>query len=89
MEHSQSNERPKDDIWCRLSDAIDNMSIGYAAIVVALAGLHSAWRDERMVQPPEAARQWVHVAASVIWIALLLGALLMKLPPKERPAQRD
>jgi hypothetical protein len=65
------------------------MSLGYVAIVFALAGFHSAWRDDRMVQPPEAARQWVHVAASVIWIVLLLCALLTKLPAAARPDKGD
>jgi hypothetical protein len=65
----------------RFADIIENMSIGYLAILLALAGLGSAWRGadrtlHRTWQPPEFVGQWIQLAAGIVWIVLLVMASL-------------
>lgn len=65
----------------RFAEIVENMSIGYLAIMLALAGFGSAWRDaDRSWQPPESVSQWIQFAAGIVWATLVVIALLNGLP---------
>jgi threonine/homoserine efflux transporter RhtA len=61
----------------RFAEIVENMSIGYLAILLALAGLGKAWRvADRTSHPPEFVGAWMQLAAGIVWAAFVVTAFL-------------
>ena len=89
MDDTLSDELSQGKLPDRLADVVDNMSIGYLAIVLAVAGLGGAWRDAQQTsQPPEFVGQWIHVIAGIVWTALVVLALFKAPLSNLRSARR-